>query len=330
MSIPTNPFGKLNTPVSRLGFGAMGLGGSFGEHDERALVDSVLHSLEKGITFIDTARNYGESERIVGLALKEWKGERPFIASKIQSKGPGNLGWGQPIPVETAFPRGWLRESTELSLRQLGVETIDLMQLHQYWPQWDRVDYWMEELLRLKDEGKIRGIGVSVPDQRHDIVLPLVQSGRIDSVQTVFHIFDPLALDCLIPICQENNVAVIARCILDEGGLTGFLQEDTVFGPDDFRKSYFDYLPRSIYIERVNRLREAFVPKYASTLAELAIKFVLHHPGVTAAISSMHVPKYADENIAAASGEPLPDDVFEEIRRHYRWVRNFYETKYWV
>ncbi|XID92324.1 aldo/keto reductase [Paenibacillaceae bacterium WGS1546] len=325
----SNAFGKLGTPVSRLGFGAMGLGGSFGQYGEKELVRSVLHSLEQGVTFVDTARNYGESERIVGLALREWKGDRPFIASKIQSKGPGNLGWGKPIPVETAFPKGWLRESTEISLRELGVETIDLMQLHQYWPQWDRVDYWMEELLELKQEGKIRGIGVSLPDQRHDVALSLVQSGKIDSVQTVFHIFDPLALDCLIPICQENQVAVIARCILDEGGLTGFLREDTQFEEGDFRKSYFEYLPRRLYIERVNRLKAAYVPKYADSLAELAIRFVLQHPGVTTAISSMHVTQHADENIAAAGKDPLPEDVFEEIRQHHRWVRNFYETKYW-
>jgi len=325
-----NAFGRTGKTVSRLGYGAMGLGGAFGEHDEREMVRSVLHSLERGVNFIDTARNYGESERILGIALKEWTGEKPFIASKIQSKGPGNLGWGQPIPVETAFPKGWLRESTEISLRLLGVDTIDLMQLHQYWPQWDRASYWMDELLQLKEEGKIGAVGVSLPDQRHDIALPLVQSGAVDSVQTVFHIFDPLALDCLVPICQEHQVAVISRCILDEGGLTGFLREDTPFAEGDFRKSYFEYLPRSIYIERVQRLKDAFVPKYADTLAELAIKFAIHHPGVTTAISSMHVAKYADENIDAVDREPLPDDVFEDIRRHYRWVRNFYETKYWI
>ncbi|MCS7460931.1 aldo/keto reductase [Paenibacillus doosanensis] len=328
--IQKNPFGKLETSVSRLGFGAMGLGGVFGQYGEKELIRSVLNCLEQGVNFIDTARNYGESERILGLALREWTGEKPFIASKVQSRGPGNLGWGQPIPIETAYPKGWLRESTEISLKLLGVETIDLMQLHQYWPQWDHVDYWMEELLKLKEEGKIRGIGISLPDQRHDLALSLVQSGKIDSVQTVFHLFDPLPLDCLVPFCVENRVAVIARCILDEGGLTGFLREDTAFEEGDFRKSYFDYLPRSIYIERVNRLKEAFIPQYADSLAELAIRFVLQHPGVTTAISSMHVMKYADENIAAAGKPPLPEDVFEDIRRHYRWVRNFYETKYWA
>jgi methylglyoxal reductase len=324
-----NVFGKSGKQVSRLGYGAMGLGGVFGQYEEKDLVRSVIHSLEKGVNFIDTARNYGESERIVGLALREWNGEMPFIASKIQSKGPGNIGWGMPIPVETAYPKGWLRASTEISLQQLGVETIDLMQLHQYWPQWDRAEYWLEELEQLKQEGKIRAIGISLPDQRHDIALPLIQSGRIDSIQTVFNIFDPLPLDCLIPFCQQNNVAVIARCILDEGGLTGFLTEDTQFEEDDFRKSYFEYLPRQLYMDRVQRLRDEFIPQYANSLAELAIKFVLHHSGITTALTSMHLPLYADENIAAVGCEPLPYEVFEHIRRYHRWVRNFYETKYW-
>jgi aryl-alcohol dehydrogenase-like predicted oxidoreductase len=326
----TTVFGKTGKRVSRLGYGAMGLGGAFGAHDKQEMVNSVIRSLDQGVNFIDTARNYGDSEHILGIALRAWKGAKPFIASKIQSQGPGNLGWGQPIDVNIAFPRGWLRESTEISLKLLGVETIDLMQLHQYWPQWDEADYWIDELLQLKHEGKIGALGVSLPDHRHDIALPLIQSGKIDAIQTVVNIFDPLALDCLVPICQQHQVAVIARCILDEGGLTGFLREDTVFGDGDFRKSFFDYMPRHVYIDRVQKLKEAYVPKYASSLAELAIKFVLHHSGITTAISSMHIPQYADENIAAATAEPLPDEVFEQIRRHHRWVRNFFETKYWI
>ena len=325
-----NEFVSSGIQVSRLCFGSMGLGGVFDQVDEKQMIKSVLNSLNQGVNFIDTARNYGESERILGKALREWKGEAPFIASKIQSKGPGNLGWGQPIPVETAFPKGWLRESIEISLKELGVESIDLIQLHQYWSQWDRVDYWMDELLQLKEEGKTRFIGISLPDQRHDLALSLVQRGKIDSVQTVFNIFDPLALDCLIPFCEENNVAVLARCVLDEGGLTGFLTEETTFNKDDFRHNYFDYIPRKVYIERVEKLKEAFVPEYADSLTELAIKFVLHHKGVTSALISMHNPIHANENIAAVEKAPLPDDVFEEIRRHYRWVRNLYEKKYWI
>ncbi|WP_217594716.1 aldo/keto reductase [Cohnella sp. GbtcB17] len=321
-------FQATGDQVSRIGFGAMGLGGAFGSFDESELIRSVLHSLERGVTFIDTARAYGDSERLVGKALAQWHGERPFLATKIQSKYPGSVGWGRPVPVEEAFPPGWIRASTERSLRELGVDCVDLMQLHQYWPQWDRADYWLEELGRLKEEGKIRSIGVSIPDQRHDIALSIVQIGKIDAVQTVFNIFDPLPLDCLIPFCEENRVAFLARCVMDEGGLTGFLTADMTFGDDDYRKSYFDYVPREMYIERVDRLRK-FVPQYADSLAELAIRFVLRHPGVTTALVSMHVPAHADQNIVSAGKEPLPDDVFEELYKYHRWVRNFYDTKFW-
>lgn len=323
-----NRFAASSELVSRVGFGAMGLGGSFGQFDERELVKSVLHSLEKGVTFIDTARAYGDSEKLVGKALKEWSGERPFLASKVQSLGPGSIGWGMPIPIESAYPAGWMKESTETSLRELGVDTIDLIQTHQYWPQWDKKDYWMEELVRLREEGKVRYIGISIPDQRHDIALSIVESGQIDAIQTVFNIFDPLPLDCLLPACEDNKVAFIARCVMDEGGLSGFLTEKTVFSEEDYRKTYFDYVPRAMYIERVERLKK-FIPQYADNLAELAMKYVLKHPAVTSAIVSMHVTAHADQNIAAADKEPLPDEVFEELRKYHRWVRNFYDSKFW-
>ena len=119
------------------------------------------------------------------------------------------------------------------------------MQLHLYWPTWGHDGYWMEELQPLKQAGKARSVGISIPDHRHDSAISLVESGRIDSVQTILNIFDSEPLDTLIPICQANHVAVIARCILDEGGLTGSLTEDAEFPPGDFRHGYFDWtVPR--------------------------------------------------------------------------------------
>jgi aryl-alcohol dehydrogenase-like predicted oxidoreductase len=188
--------------------------------------------------------------------------------------------------------------------------------------------YWLDELVKLKDEGKIGSIGVSLPDHRCDIGLPLVLSGGIDAVQVIINIFDPLALDCLVPACKEHDVAVIARCILDEGGLTGTLDDKSVFEAADFRNTYFDYMPRSIYIERVNKLRE-FIPDEAGTLARLAIKFVLATEGVTTAIASMHVKKYLDDNLAALKEDPISETCFRTLRTHHRWIKNLYTDKYW-
>lgn len=313
-------------PVSRLGFGAMGLAGVFGAHTDGELVAGVLHALERGINFIDTARLYGRSEELVGRALREWRGPPPFVATKVSVLGP-NTKWGRPPPVEVAFPRGHVRSEIDLSLQTLGVERIDLMQLHLYWHSWGTGGYWLDELEAARSAGKVALIGVSLPDHRHDVGLSLVESGRINSVQTIVNIFDPFALDCLVPACQRHGVGVIARCVLDEGGLTGFLREDTPFPPGDFRHLYFDSVGRDVYLRRVEALR-AFVPENASSLGALAIKFVLSHPGVTTAISSMHIPRYADENIAAAGEGDLAASAFEELRLRHRWTRNFYEPKY--
>lgn len=324
-------FPKTGDKVSKLGFGAMGFAEwSFQDPmTEKESINSVIHSLEKGVNFIDTARAYGPSEEIIGKALKQYENAslRPFIATKVNNVGPVGL-FGMPAPVDNAFPKGHVTQSAETSLKTLDLEQLDLLQLHLYWPNWGTEGYWMDELIALKEQGKVRNIGVSIPDQRHDTALPLIEKGIIDSVQTVINIFDPLALDCVVPMCIEKNIAVIARCILDEGGLTGTLQEDTIFADDDYRKDYFECVPRSQYIQKVDGLKK-FVPGHAQTLAALALKFVTKHPGITTALTSMHITKYADENIDAMAEEVLSDEVFHELRTKHRWVRNFFDVKFW-
>ena len=231
-----------------------------------------------------------------------------------------------PPNVEESFPKGHITKEIEDSLRALDTDYIDLYQMHIYWPNWGVEGYWLDELEAAKAAGKIGSFGVSIPDQRSDIVLPLVMTGRIHSVQIILNIFDPTPLDCLVPICQENEVAVIARCVLDEGGLTGTLKADTVFAEGDFRDAYFDQGPRDVYLEKVEALKK-FVPAHAETLAALALKFVLKDPGVTTALSSMNIKKYAEENIRALAEDELSDEVFDNLRRNYRWIRNFYGSK---
>lgn len=319
-------FAGSDVEVSRIGFGAMGLGGSFGAIDEPDAIRNLLHVWERGINFVDTARVYGRSEHIIGAALKQWSGPPPFIATKALSAEA--LGWGTSVPVDRAYPEGAITRSVTESLQALLIEQLDLLQLHQYWPIWDRSDYWMEELLRLKERGLVRFIGLSLPDHRHDLATAIIQSGHIDSIQTIVNIFDPLAFDSLVPLCQAHDVSVIARCILDEGGLTGFLSERTTFEDDDFRQSFFAARHRGEYLARLEALRR-YVPETVGSLTELAIRYVLSHPGVTTAVTSMHVPAYAEENIAFAALPPLSQEVFEEIRRNHRWIRNFYEGHYW-
>ncbi|WP_248928387.1 aldo/keto reductase [Paenibacillus hamazuiensis] len=321
---------RSDSNLFRLAYGAMGLGGVFGERDEGELIRSVHTAWEEGVNFIDTARAYGRSEEIIGKALKQWAGPKPFIATKALAAAapagayPG-MGWQYPLPLETTYPKGAIRRSAEESLRNLGVETIDLLQMHQYWA-WDASDYWMEELLRLKEEGKIRYIGISVPDHRHELAFHLIPTGLIDSIQTIINIFDSQAFDCLVPLCQKHGVAVIARCIMDEAGLAGVIRTETTFDVSDYRHRYFDAVPREWYIAKVDRLRP-FIPDYAISLADLAIRFVLSHPGVTVALASLQSLKHAKANIESAKRPPLPADVFNRLLYRHRWIKNFYQER---
>ena len=321
-------FPKSGEKIGALGFGAMGFAGWFGAISDADCIRALHTALDLGVNFIDTARAYGESERIVGEGLSSWSGAKPFVATKIEALGP-RLQFGMPLPVEDAFPKGHVTADCERSLQALGVDQVDLMQLHLYWPTWGTSGYWMDELQALKAQGKTRFVGISIPDHRSDMVLPLVQSGLIDSVQTIVNIFDPLALEVLVPICQQNDVAVIARCILDEGGLTGFLTEDMVFPKGDFRHGYFDEsISRAWYMHKVDQLRP-LVPDHASSLAALAVKFACHEPGVTTAITSMHVEAYARMNIAALDEPDLSPEIFHRLRTTHRFIKNMNHTGHW-
>ena len=319
-------FPRTHRQVSRLGFGAMGFAGWFGGQPEADHVRALHYALDHGVTFVDTARAYGESEAILGRALKQWAGAKPFVATKVEGLAGGPQ-WSTVVPVERSLPKGQVTASCEASLRALGLDAVDCLQLHAYWPTWGVEGYWLDELRALKETGKARTIGISVPDHRSDMVLPIVISGVIDSVQTIINIFDPLALENLVPLCQKHNVAVIARCILDEGGLTGFLTPETTFPPGEFRHGYYDLtVPRATYIAKVAALQQ-YVPEYASSLAALAIKFALWHPGVTTAITSMHVERYAAMNIAAASEPRLPEPIYKALMFKHRFVKSFMDVR---
>lgn len=320
-------FAASGRRVSRLGFGAMGFAGWFGEQSDEEHIGALLLALDRGVNLIDTARAYGASERIVGQALRQWDGPAPFIATKVEGLA-GITQWGTPVSVQEAFPKGQVIASCEASLGEMGLERIDLLQLHTYWANWGISGHWMDELQQLKAQGKVGQVGISVPDHRSDMALPIVMSGLIDSVQTIINIFDPTALEVLVPLCTQHRVAVIARCILDEGGLTGFLTPDTAFPEGDFRRDYFDAtMPRQAYIDKVNALRH-FVPASASSLAALALKFVLHDPGVTTAITSMHLAQFAKANIAAMDEPPLSDEVFDLLKTRHRLIKNFNNVKH--
>lgn len=319
---------EIGSVRAGLGYGAWGLAGAFGPVDREAAIDSVLAFLEAGGSFIDTARAYGVSEELIGEALSRWDGRAPYVATKIESLGPLSR-WGRPLPCEIVFPPGQIRASLEASLRDLRLDRVDLAQLHLYWPTWGTDGYWLDELRELRAEGKTGAIGVSLPDYRHDLGLPLVAARAVDAIQTVVNIFDPLALDCLAPLAADAGITIIARGILDEGGLTDAPPADRVFATDDFRHHFFRSTTPETYEAHLAPLRR-LIPAHAASMAELAIRFVLSRPEIGVAVVSMQQRDLVEMNVAAASRGPLEKSLVEILTTRHRWARNFFEPLYWA
>jgi aryl-alcohol dehydrogenase-like predicted oxidoreductase len=314
--------GRTEIAVSEMGYGAWGIGGRqwVGGDDAQSLA-ALRRAFEMGLNFIDTALAYneGHSEKLVGAAARE-AGHAVTIATKIP---PKNRVWpAQPgVGIEEVFPFDYIVASTEESLRNLGVEQIDLQQFHVWNPEWLAAEDWRRGIETLKASGKVKHFGISINDHQPGSALSLIETGMIDTVQVIFNIFDPTPAAELLPLCAARNIGVLARCPLDEGALTGAITEETVFAPGEFREMYFGGDRKRQVVERVAALR-ADLADVPGSLAEIALRWVLSHPEVSSVIPGMRQVKNVEANIAASERGPLPAEVMERLRRH-AWAKNF-------
>ena len=315
--------GRTNFEISEMGYGAWGIGGTqwLGGSDDESLA-ALRRAIELGLNFIDTALAYGagHSEQLVGQVVRE-AGREIYVATKVP---PKNQLWpAQPgIGIEQVFPYDYILRSTERSLQNLGVETIDLQQLHVWNPEWTARDEWRRALEELKRSGKARAVGISISDHQPDSALEIVETGLIDTVQVIYNIFDRSPERNLFPLAMARGIGVIARVPLDEGGLTGKIDEHTRFAPGDFREDYFQGDRKKQVREHVESLlRDLGVD--AASLPEVALRFCLSHPAVSAVIPGMRSLRNAEANCAVPGKGPLPEETLAVLRRH-AWDRNFY------
>jgi len=315
--------GNTGMEVSEIGYGAWGIGGTqWGGAADDESIKALHRAIDLGLDFIDTALAYGEgrSERLVGHVVRE-RPETIRVATKVP---PKNLIWPAPdgVPVEDVFPADHVRACAERSLSNLGLERIDLLQLHVWSDEWaDRGD-WREAVDELRSEGKIGSFGVSINDHQPANALRVIESGAVDTVQVIYNVFDQSPEDQLFPACREHGIGVIARVPLDEGGLTGAIGPDTEFAEGDFRARYFrDDRPREVQ-ERVRAIASD-LGIAEDGLAEVALRFVLSEPAVSTVIPGMRSSRNVERNVAVSDGRGVPDAWREKLRAH-RWVRNFY------
>jgi len=305
MTIATRQLGTTDLHITRLGFGAWAIGGGewsfgWGTQDDSDSVAAIRHAVASGINWIDTAAVYGlgHSEEVVARALRDIpEGERPYVFTKC------GLVWDPAQPFATAKRVGRadsIRSEVDASLRRLGVERIDLLQIH--WPAEDGAEveeYW-GDLAAAKAAGKVRAIGLS----NHGVpALARAEAvAHVDSLQPPFSLIRRDALSDVLPWCAAHGTGAIVYSPMQSGLLTGAFDRARVEGLDplDWRSrnpEFTTHLDRNLAL--VERLR-AVADRLGSTPGEVALAWVLSHDAVTGAIVGARRPEQVDGWIGGA------------------------------
>jgi aryl-alcohol dehydrogenase-like predicted oxidoreductase len=314
MSLPTRPLGRTGMHLTQVGFGAWALGGGgyrwgWGNQDDDLSVATFRHAVEQGLNWIDTAPLYGlgHSEEVVGRALRSIpEADRPLVFTKC------GMVWGddpQADPDNVGRPES-VRAECDASLKRLGVERLDLLQMH--WPAADGTpveEYW-GTLLALRDEGKARAVGLC--NHPVDLLERAEAVGHVESLQPPFSAIKRDAAGTVIPWCAAHETGVISYSAMQAGLLTGAFSSERArsLPAGDWRSGEPEY--RGEYLDRSLALADALRPIAADaglSLAAFAVAWVAAWPGVTGGIAGARSPEQVDGWIAGASTVLGPDSL---------------------
>jgi aryl-alcohol dehydrogenase-like predicted oxidoreductase len=326
--------GKTNLKISELGMGTWQLANDPGSWVGSDLAESLraLHRyVEAGGNFIDTAWGYGysdenperhPSEELIGKFFKE-SGRRNeiVIATKV---APKNWHWPalKSDKITDCFPEGHIEKQVDDSLRSLGVESIDLVQFHVWRDEWSDETGWKESIKKITEAGKVKNWGISINDYQPSNCLRTLDTGLISTIQFIFNIFHQKPTEKLLPYAKENNIGLIARVPMDEGGLSGKFTKETVFPEGDFRKGYFGGERLSELVERTEKLK-ALLGEDVETLPGLALRYIMSFDALSTVIPGMRKVEHVYSNASAVEKGKLSPALLEEIKKH-SWERNFY------
>ncbi len=304
--------GNTGLEISRVGFGAWALGGSnydwgWGAQDDEQSIAAIHHALDLGVNWIDTAAQYGfgHSEQVVGRAVQTYSGERPFVFTKGgQPEGPNRT-------TLQSLRRDSLRREVEGSLSRLGVDAIDLYQIH--WPiPDDEIEEGWTTLAELKDEGLVRHIGVSNFDvaqlRRAQAIAP------VETLQPPYSLVDREVEQEILPFAEREGIGVIVYSPMGSGMLTGTMTRERIASlpEDDWRKRSpgFQEPELTRRLELVSRL-EAVAERLGASPGAVAVAWTLRNPAVDGAIVGFRRPDQVDPILPAAELELSDEDVAE-------------------
>jgi aryl-alcohol dehydrogenase-like predicted oxidoreductase len=311
-------FGRTGWNVSEIGYGMWGMAGWTGSEDAESLA-SLQRAVDLGCNFFDTAWAYGNghSEELLGQILRANPGKRLYTATKVP---PKNRQWParREYSLDDCYPPEYIEEYVDKSLRNLGVKTLDLIQLHTWEDKWLDDKRLLPVIEKLRNSGKVRAFGLSLNRWEPWNGVRAVRNGVADAVQVIYNIFDQNPEDELFPACREKDVAVIARVPFDEGSLTGSLTAESKWPKGDWRNTYFVAENLKATVERVEKLKA--VRRGGISLAEMALRFILNNRDVSTIIPGMRKITNVETNTAASDRGPLPGPLHAELSKH-RWDR---------
>jgi aryl-alcohol dehydrogenase-like predicted oxidoreductase len=324
VDLPTAPLGSTGMRITRTGFGAWAIGGGgwqfgWGPQNDAASVAAIRCAVERGINWIDTAAVYGlgHSEEVVARALRDFAdADRPYVFTKC-----GNV-WDErdrSAPLRRIGDPKSIRREIEGSLRRLGVERLDLYQMH--WPSEDGTaleDYW-GTLLQLKAEGRARAVGLSNHDAAQLVVAERI--GHVDTLQPPFSAINRKAATADLSWCAAHGTGVIVYSPMQSGLLTGTFTAERAAGlpADDWRARVPAFHGEAL--RRNLALADALRPiaaRHDCSVGAVAVAWTLAWGGVTGAIVGARSPEQVDGWRAAASlelSEPDLDEIAGAIAR---------------
>jgi aryl-alcohol dehydrogenase-like predicted oxidoreductase len=316
-TLETRPLGRTGADVSVVGLGTWQLGGDWGEVSEDAAAAVLDAALDAGVTLLDTADVYGDgrSEERIRTALAA-RGERPFVATKAGRRA-------DPFTAEQYTPEN-LRAWIDRSRRNLGVDTLDLVQLHCPPPAVYSDDRVYETLDALVEQEAIAAYGVSVETVAEG--LTALQHPGVQSIQVILNVFRRKPLEELLPTAQRAQVGILARVPLASGLLSGKYSTDTTFPADDHRNfnrngeafdvgETFAGVPFEVGVAAAREVAEIGGPDV--TTAAFALRWVIDQPGVTAVIPGARNIEQALGNVVAASLPSLTAGQLADLERVY-------------
>jgi aryl-alcohol dehydrogenase-like predicted oxidoreductase len=311
-------FGRTGVEVSDIAPGLWGMGGWSGSTDKESL-EALKLAVGLGANFFDSAWAYGEgrSDGLLGQTMAKNQDKKLFAASKIP---PKNSRWPAlaVYKYHDVFPPRHVFEYADKIRKQLGADSIDLLQFHVWSDNWTDEPDFQKTVEKLKHDGTIRYFGLSLNRWEPENGMKAIRTGLVDAVQVIYSIFDQSPEDELFPLCRQLNIGVIVRVALDEGSLGGKMTGNTRFPAGDWRSRYFNPQNLAQTMERVDKLN-AILPAGMS-LPEMALRFTLSHPAVSTTIVGMRKPEHVRENCALSDKGPLSPELLEELRKH-RWNR---------